>query len=104
MLKVKVIAAPEAGRVELQTVELDENSLPPDCILVKTLYSAVSAGTECAWISGNSNNAGQKFPFYPGYSAVGQVVRVGADVKNFAAGDFAIVPWARIRSPTAGSI
>ena len=70
MLKVKVIAAPEAGRVELQTVELDENSLPPDCILVKTLYSAVSAGMECAWISGNSNNAGQKFPFYPGYSAV----------------------------------
>ena len=98
MLDVKVIAAPEAGRVELQTVELDENSLPPDRILVKTLYSAVSAGTECAWISGNSNNSGQKFPFYPGYSAVGQVARIGADVKNFAAGDFAIVPWGGHRS------
>ena len=98
MLNVKVITAPEAGRVELQNLQLDESSLPADRILVKTLYSAVSAGTECAWISGNSNNAGQKFPYYPGYSAIGRVVKVGSEVKNFAVGDAVIAPWGGHRS------
>ena len=71
MLNVKFIVARTPGKVTMETAELDENTLPADHILVKTLYSAVSAGTECAWISGNANNPGQKFPFYPGYSAVG---------------------------------
>ena len=98
MLNVKVIAAKEPGKVTLETAELDEQALPPNQVLVKTEYSAVSAGTECAWISGKSNNAGQKFPFYPGYSAVGRVVKVGAEVKNFAVGDAVIAPWGGHRS------
>ena len=98
MIPVKVVIAPEAGRVELQTIELDENALPDDRILVKTLYSAVSAGTECAWISGNSNNDIQKFPFRPGYSAVGEVIKVGKAVENFAVGDKVIAPWGGHRS------
>ena len=100
MLPVKVIVARTAGKVALETIELDERKLPDDHLLVKTLYSAVSAGTECAWISGNSNNPGQNFPFYPGYSAVGEVVRIGKDVKNFAVGDSVIVPWGGHRSYT----
>ena len=98
MLNVKVIAAMTPGKVTLETLQLDENTLPADSILVKTLYSAVSAGTECAWISGNANNPGQKFPFYPGYSAVGRVVKVGEEVKNFAVGDAVIAPWGGHRS------
>ena len=98
MLNVKVIAAMTPGKVTLETFSLDENALPADHILVKTLYSAVSAGTECAWISGNANNPQQKFPFYPGYSAVGQVVRVGKDVTGFAVGDTVIAPWGGHRS------
>lgn len=100
MLPVKIIVARTAGKVALETIELDERKLPDDHLLVKTLYSAVSAGTECAWISGNSNNPGQNFPFYPGYSAVGEVVRIGKDVKNFAVGDSVIVPWGGHRSYT----
>lgn len=100
MLSVKVIVAPTAGKVALETIEFDEKNLPDDHLLVKTLYSAVSSGTECAWISGKSNNVGQKFPFYPGYSAVGKVVRVGKDVSNFAEGDSVIVPWGGHRSYT----
>ena len=46
MLNVKVIAAMTPGKVTLETVEFDENALPADKVLVKTLYSAVSAGTE----------------------------------------------------------
>ncbi len=98
MLNVKVIVARTPGKVTMETVELDENTLPADHILVKTLYSAVSAGTECAWISGNANNPGQSFPFYPGYSAVGRVVKAGSDVKNFAVGDAVIAPWGGHRS------
>ena len=98
MLNVKVIVAKEPCKVTLETVQIDEAALPPDQVLVKTEYSAVSAGTECAWISGNSNNPGYHFPFYPGYSAVGHVVRVGKDVKNFAVGDAVIAPWGGHRS------
>ena len=98
MLKIKSVVAKTPGKVTLETTEIDENALPEDHILVKTLYSAVSAGTECAWITGKSNNALQHFPFYPGYSAVGKVIRVGKEVKNFAVGDLAIAPWGGHRS------
>lgn len=100
MLSVKVVVAHTAGKVVLDTVQINEDELPDDHLLVKTLYSAVSAGTECAWISGNSNNSGQQFPFRPGYSAVGEVVKVGKNVKDFAEGDFVIVPWHGHRSYT----
>ena len=98
MISGKVIVAKTQGNVTLEDFELDEQSLAADAVLVKTLYSAVSAGTECAWISGNANNPGQSFPFYPGYSAVGKVIKVGADVKNFAVGDAVIAPWGGHRS------
>lgn len=98
MLPVKVIVAPSPGKVTLENIEINETVLPADQLLVKTDFSAISAGTECAWISGNSNNADQKFPFYPGYSAVGHVVQVGAAVRDFAVGDRVIVPWSGHRS------
>lgn len=100
MLDVSVVIARTPGKVALETIQYDEGDLPADRLLVKTDFSAISAGTECAWISGNSNNADQKFPFYPGYSAVGHVVRVGAAVKEFAVGDRVIVPWGGHRSYT----
>lgn len=100
MLDVKFLVARSPGKVTLETEKLDENSLPPDHVLVKTDFSAISAGTECAWASGNSNNAGQCFPYYPGYSASGHVIKVGSEVKNFAVGDRVIVPWGGHRSHT----
>ena len=98
MISGKVIVAETQGKVTLESFEMDENALPADAVLVKTLYSAVSAGTECAWISGNANNPAQRFPFYPGYSAVGKVMEVGSGVKNFAVGDAVIAPWGGHRS------
>ena len=100
MRKVKIIVAKTAGAVELEEQSLDESQLPADHILVETDYSAVSAGTECAWIAGKSNNSGQCFPFRPGYSASGHVVAVGGEVTNFAVGDRVVVPWGGHRSLT----
>lgn len=98
MIEGKIIAALAPGKVSLEPLQVDENALEPGKILVKTLFSAISAGTECAWISGNSNNDGQKFPHYPGYGAVGEVIAVGDAVKDFAVGDKVILPWGGHRS------
>ncbi len=100
MLDVKVIVAKTKGNVSLETEEYDENTLPDDHLLIKSDYSVISAGTECAWISGNSNNTGEAFPFYPGYSVSGHVVKVGKNVKGYAVGDRAVVPWGGHRSYT----
>ncbi len=100
MTELKTIVAPEPNRVILETTSIDENALPADHLLVKTDYSVISPGTECAWISGNSNNDGQTFPFYPGYSAAGHVVKVGTAVKDYQVGDRVIVPWGGHRSYT----
>ena len=57
MLPVKVIVARTAGKVALETIELDERKLPDDHLLVKTLIQRSQApGTECAWIPGIPNN------------------------------------------------
>ena len=58
-----------------------------DEVLLKNEYSVISAGTERAWIIGQSNNPGQHFPFYPGYSASGYVAAAGSEVTNLKAGE-----------------
>lgn len=68
---------------------------PPDPgkLLVRTEASAISAGTELAiytgvhqWLS-DPNRSWPKFPFRPGYSAVGRVVAVGEGITDFSEGD-----------------
>ena len=103
MIEGKIVAALEPGKVTLEPWQVDESALTPDKILVKTLFSAISAGTECAWITGNSNNEGQKFPHYPGYGAVGEVIAVGSAAENFAVGDKVILPWGGHRSHSFAS-
>src|SRR5438552_10060533 len=62
-------------------------------ILVRTVASAVSAGTELAVYTGthqwlkDPNLPDWKFPFRPGYSAAGTVVAVGANVSGWQPGD-----------------
>ena len=99
MLNVNYLVAHEPNKVEYCSETYDETKLPEDRLLVKIDYSAISAGTELAWIAGNSNNTSVKsFPFYPGYSSSGHVIKVGSAVENFAAGDRVIVPWGGHRS------
>ena len=73
--------------------EVDLPSPGPNQILVAAEVSAISAGTELAVYAGthqwlkDPTLPDWKFPFRPGYSAAGQVVAVGSDVKGWREGD-----------------
>lgn len=66
-----------------------------DQVLIKTDYSAISAGTEIANWHGlpNTNDRGDVWPRYTGYSSVGHVVKAGPEVKELALGDHVLVTW-----------
>lgn len=78
-----------------QQVELKSESLPPlpaDSLLVKTRLSLISTGTECICYGGEHEEGTHwagwvKYPFYLGYSNVGEVAEVGADVEGYQVGD-----------------
>jgi L-iditol 2-dehydrogenase len=75
------------GEVSLEAFEIG----PPDTdqILVETLYTAISPGTEQAFLLAEPNTITHKagFPFRPGYSNVGRVTAVGEAVRKFRPGD-----------------
>lgn len=74
----------ERGRAEVHTKPLPE---PGDGeVLVETLFSVISPGTELAIFRGLPNT-NAKFPYTPGYSACGRVVRCGTGVQTPSVGD-----------------
>jgi 2-desacetyl-2-hydroxyethyl bacteriochlorophyllide A dehydrogenase len=80
----KKICAYEQGKVKLLDSELGE--IGNDEILVKTLFSTVSPGTELAWINHMENTPGV-YPYFPGYSCCGKIEKIGKDVKDLEIGD-----------------
>lgn len=80
--KAMYLMAP--GVVELR--EIDLPAIKPDEVLVKSEYSAISAGTELANFNDMPNTV-RKYPRSFGYNAVGIVEEVGASVKGYAVGD-----------------
>lgn len=66
--------------------------LKPDQVLIRNFYTVVSAGTERAW-SMDMPNAHSNFPYTPGYSGSGEVVKVGSDVTRVKVGDRVVVNW-----------
>lgn len=70
-MKTHRIVAPEQGRIEIEEVELP--ALSAGLVMVQHKYSAISPGTELAWLHHLSNTPG-RYPYYPGYSAAGIVV------------------------------
>jgi 2-desacetyl-2-hydroxyethyl bacteriochlorophyllide A dehydrogenase len=67
-------------------------------VLVETLWSAVSVGTETAVYAGTHigfRTPGARYPRYPfraGYAATGRVLAVGAAVQNLAPGQIVAFP------------
>lgn len=56
-----------------------------DEVLIRTLVSAVSPGTETAFY-GRQPNARAKFPYYPGYSMAGEIIEIGRNVRGLSPG------------------
>jgi threonine dehydrogenase-like Zn-dependent dehydrogenase len=77
------------GIQEIVLEDYDVQRPQPDQVLVETLYSAISPGTERAMLLAQPNTvtADRGFPFEPGYSNVGRVIEAGAEVRNYRAGD-----------------
>ncbi|MBC8402306.1 MAG: zinc-binding alcohol dehydrogenase [Candidatus Marinimicrobia bacterium] len=81
----------------VQEVKLDLNKLnkqvDPDQILIRTIYTLISPGTELAMYTHSHvgfkdpDHPWAKYPFYPGYAAVGQVEIIGSAVQEFQIGD-----------------
>ena len=82
-------------------VTLESFAVPepgPGQVLIATEASAISPGTELAiytgihqWLS-DPSRAWPKFPFVPGYSAVGRIMAVGTGVEAFSVGQRVV--WA----------
>ena len=71
----------------------------PHDLLVRTLWSGVSIGTEFMFVRGNLDRSG--YPLCTGYMATGVVERSGAEVSAYAAGD--LVYWRSNRSMKLGT-
>lgn len=80
------------GRDQVEVQVLDENleELQAREVLVKTSYSLVSAGTELTCLAGGESWF--SFPSTPGYTSVGEVLKVGDQVAKFAPGDL-VYTW-----------
>ncbi|MDE0634948.1 MAG: zinc-binding alcohol dehydrogenase [Candidatus Poribacteria bacterium] len=85
-MKGKQIIMPAKRSATLEDFELDE-TLAPNQILLKTHYSLISPGTEGAGYTGLES--GTRFPHGSGYTAIGEVLKVGEHVTKCAVGDFA---------------
>ena len=77
------------------TVVMEAGDLPPlqpGQVLARTCYSLISPGTELAMYThshvgfSDPNNKFAKYPFYPGYAGVGEVVAAGEGA-SFGPGD-----------------
>lgn len=91
-MKTMCVVAVDINRIEVAEHEI-RDPLPGE-LLVETLYSAVSPGTELRCLAGKELNAGP-FPMITGYSLVGKVLQGSGDIRPndlvFAPGS-AVVP------------
>ena len=78
-----VFTAPQT--MEVQQEEVSTDGLGPDELLVESLYSVVSAGTELACLSGRE--AWFSFPRVPGYATAGRIVALGNAVTGLREGE-----------------
>lgn len=106
-MKAQALICTAEQKFALET--FDVPSITPAQILVRTLYSGVSVGTEFAVIRGKLDWG--PFPVCTGYQAVGVVDEIGRDVRKFKAGDkvyyrrnFMPMQWGQAKiNPCAGT-
>ncbi len=82
-MKTPLVFAPEKGKISIETIDLPP--LNSNQILFQNQLSAISPGTELAWLHHKPNTPGH-YPFYPGYSACGVVSEIGEAVEGLQIG------------------
>ena len=82
-MKAEALVFPEADRFEVRELTLDAPG--PGDIVVRTLVTAISPGTERWTLRGK--HLGTQFPCVPGYHRIGEVEQCGAEVEGFTEGD-----------------
>jgi 2-desacetyl-2-hydroxyethyl bacteriochlorophyllide A dehydrogenase len=78
--------------VVCEEISFDPSRLGPREVAVRTEFTVISAGTECAYYLGNDPRALQPgqwgaYPWNPGYTGIGRVLAVGAEVGDYRAGE-----------------
>ena len=86
LMKVETIQFVERGKAEFRKTDFD-TELAPGEILLKTICTLISPGTEFDCLNGNTNRGSVIYPVTLGYSAVGTVLKCAPDVTGFAPGD-----------------
>jgi 2-desacetyl-2-hydroxyethyl bacteriochlorophyllide A dehydrogenase len=86
-VRAPTVVFPAQGRVEIWTVDLPD--VEPDDVLVRTVCSGVSQGTERWLLTGRYRWADgiPQYPHFPGYQASGVVEEVGPEVEDLQIGD-----------------
>lgn len=91
-MKAQAIVFPSPRRVEIQSHALPE--LSNNELLIRTLYSGISQGTEIWALTGQRQEI--TFPTVPGYQSVGIIEEVGAQVSNFQTGQKVMFATSRL--------
>lgn len=100
-MECKQIVFTEINKAELLTVDIKEPAANE--VMIQTMVSTISCGTERANITGdpNVNGAGSSSVFFPrvsGYNSSGIVIKKGADVRSIDIGDRVVVFWGHHKS------
>ena len=85
MLKNKKIMFDKVWETSVHIDEIDETKIPAGHVLLKKIYSIVSAGTELACLSGVESWF--PMPGVPGYACIGKIMGLGEGVEGFEVGD-----------------
>lgn len=73
-------------KVDLETIDIE--SPAENEVLIETLYTCISPGTERSHYLAEENTVtrDKPGPFYPGYSNIGRIAQVGPGVDNYRVG------------------
>lgn len=92
----RAVVFAEPRVVAVEAVDLPDPR--PNEMVVKTLYSGISAGTEVWSLTGQYWST--KFPTIPGYQKIGVVESVGREVSNYVEGDLVYLRFTRVNPGT----
>ena len=89
MVRGKRVVFTRPNRVEIEEYQVSEPN--KDEVLIKTVSTLISSGTETAYLLALPNTP-RKFPIYPGYSNSGIVIAKGENVEDVEVGDKVVAP------------